>query len=207
MSGDSPTLPRLLIVAGSLVGGGYQRQLYYLVRELSQLGCDVEVAVWRYRKDDVYVAPIRELGITVSDVNSRFGMPGRIVRLIATARRFRPTLIQSFCFISNFPVWLAAKLVGVHAIGGIRSDFQRELANVDRVRGFLSARFPRVLIANSLNANRQFDQSRFGAGGGICHYVGNAIDLELFSGSASQAEMPLRFLAVGRLVASKIGAT
>ena len=104
MSGDSPTLPRLLIVAGSLVGGGYQRQLYYLVRELSQLGCDVEVAVWRYRKDDVYVAPIRELGITVSDVNSRFGMPGRIVRLIATARRFRPTLIQSFCFISNFPV-------------------------------------------------------------------------------------------------------
>jgi glycosyltransferase involved in cell wall biosynthesis len=85
---------RVLHCIGSLGGGGAERQLSYLSRELSGMGIDVHVA---YLRGGHNLKGLRESGATLHELQGRNNYdPGLLWSLIRLVRRVKPDLIQTW---------------------------------------------------------------------------------------------------------------
>src|SRR5262245_25362413 len=149
----------ILYLIGELHQGGYQHQLYYLLKSMDRGHYHPEVVVWNFCEADTYVHQIRGLGVPLHS------FPGGLSRLMKLrafrriVRQLKPEVVHSYSFYTNFAAWWATRGLNTIPIGSIRQDFISERRMTGMILGRLSARLPIIQIANSLAAQKAVEQS------------------------------------------------
>jgi glycosyltransferase involved in cell wall biosynthesis len=171
---------RLLFLIGQLGLGGSERQLFCLLERIDKSRFEIAVFVWNFRQDDPYVARIKALGVPL------FGSPSRVSRLSKMqmfrqfVRQWRPNVIHSYSFHTNFAASWATVGTKAIAFGSVRSDFARAKKNCGLMLGILSAVWPRSQIFNSVAAADDVRRSRSFFVPGKVFVVCNGLDLERY---------------------------
>jgi glycosyltransferase involved in cell wall biosynthesis len=116
---------RIAFIAGTLGPGGAEKQLFYMVRTLRNLG--VHIRVYSRFVCPPYDSLIQSLGVEVIPIRSYRGRAHDLLLLIKEMRRFMPHLVQSAHFFCNPYAFVAAKACRSIDIGAIRSDGRRDV--------------------------------------------------------------------------------
>lgn len=193
----SPNQPKICFVAGTLARGGAERQLYYMIRALTEL--EVRCSVLCLTMDEVYEQEIHDLGVSVTWIGRSHLRLARVLKTILITRRLSPTIIQSAHAYTNLYTAIAGKLNKIPSIGAIRNDVNSEFAPYG-IFGKLSLKLPRYLIANSrqaINEVKELLPSR------ECFLLSNVVNCMEFTLQPHRAPDVLNVLAVGRLESQK----
>lgn len=190
---------KIAFIAGCLGQGGAERQLFYIVRTLTEVGASVRVLsltqgeYWEHR--------IRELGVPIIWVGQQQSRLTRVWRILRELRAERPDIIQSQHFFCNFYAAIAGRFLGIAEIGAIRSNVHYEMESNGRLMGKLLLRLPRLLAANSRPA---IELARYWAVATdrLC-YLPNAVDSERFQPRPREPNGVIHALAVGSLLKLK----
>ena len=204
-------LPRLaasassaeLYLAGELHKGGLERQLYYLIRSIDRKRYQPAIAVWNYRDSDLYVAPLRALGVPIYSLSGASSRPAKLRAFRRLVRELEPEVIHSTNFYMNFAASWGAVGTTAIAVGSVRNAFAWSKKNTGLVLGLLSARWPAHQIYNSRAAAEEVRRS---SGFFLPKYVAvvtNGLDLETFRRSAFPIDGPPQILGIGYLLPQK----
>lgn len=194
---------RLLYLVGQLGGGGLERQLYYLLRAMDRATYRPVVAVWSAHGDGVYAQRIGELGVPVCFLGREGDPLDRARSLRRQCVGFRTEVLHSYTFYTNVIARAVTLGTGVLAVGSLRTGYHRSRAKTGSVLGRLSARWPRVQIANSHAAADE----AFAAAGPFkprqIAVVPNALDLDVFARRPLRQDDKLALLGIGSLTFTK----
>jgi glycosyltransferase involved in cell wall biosynthesis len=115
-------------------------------------------------------------------------------------RQFRPDIVHSYSFHTNFAAFWATRFTGAVAMGSVRSDFTTDIKDCGLLLGLLSARWPRHQIFNNLSAAENvrsfFVPSRL-------FFVRNGVDLQRFRLAPVPHDTPIRIAGIGSLLPLK----
>lgn len=190
---------KVSLLAGTLGQGGAERQLFYIVRALRQLG--VQVRVLSLTSSEFWAARIGQLQVPVTWVGRSGSRWGRLASIVAELRQNPAHLVQSQHFFANAYALLAARILRLREIGAIRSTVANEIRGTGRLAGNVCLRLPRLIAANSRAA---IDSAiAMGVPASRFFLLPNVVDTEQFSPAARPEGGPLRLLAVGRLIPLK----
>ncbi len=146
----------ILYVIGQLGIGGSERQLTMTVKFMKACGIQVDVAVWSYHPQDLYVERLNSLGVLVHPLGKR---PIRKVEALRSlVRRLRPDLVHCFSFFLNATVHTACLGLPCVVMGSSRAELAREIVLLGKKRAILNATFPRAHVFNSRAALEQAQQ-------------------------------------------------
>ncbi|HYG35081.1 MAG TPA: glycosyltransferase [Clostridia bacterium] len=191
---------RICFLAGTLGKGGAERQLFYLLRSLRDVGSSTTVL--NLTRNESWEEPIRRLGVEVVWVGQSGSRLARLFRIIRETGKRKPHILQSQHFYTNIYVALAAYAGNVLDIGASRNAICQEIAANGFPFGRLCVTLPRVLIANS-RASVEIATSKRGAAKGV-YYLANVVDTEEFRPVSKVLSKPkVSILGVGRLVQQK----
>jgi glycosyltransferase involved in cell wall biosynthesis len=121
-----------------------------------------------------------------------------LVRLRRAVLAFRPEVIHSYSFYTNFAAWFAAVGRPVIAIGSLRNDYWADRRADGLLKGMLGSRFPGYLIANSENAQRQASAHCSTTAPRVVEFVPNGIDLERYPTAPLPRCARFEIVGVGR---------
>jgi len=188
---------KICFIAGCLGQGGAERQLYYILRSLRDLG--VEPKLLSLTNGEYWEEKIRQLGVPVVWVGRRQSRLARLASVVAGARKYRPDIIQSQHFFANLYAVGAARILRTRGIGAIRSDAVSEVQTNGRLLGRLSINAPQLLVANSRRGINNAIDLRTPAS--RLTYLPNVVDTDAFRSSPdSQKDHDcVRLLLVGNL--------
>ncbi len=187
---------RVALVAGELSQGGAEKQLVYITHALHKAGVCVKII--SLTQGDYYEERLAALGLPPVWIGMHSNPLARIVSLVRAVRNFRPHILQSAHYFTNFHTAIAARLLGKPgtpaplSIGCIRSDphrfrsgyggkFVNTFARNTTQRVFWSQsllHLPSALIANSSTAREHAIQ--IGISPQKVYVLSNVIDLEDF---------------------------
>jgi glycosyltransferase involved in cell wall biosynthesis len=193
---------RICFVAGTLGQGGAERQLYYIVSALAEMGTDVRVL--SLTRGEFWERNIRDRGVRVEWVGEPRSRLGRIGAIVRAARAQKADIIQSQHFYTNLYAVGAARVLRSTEVGAIRCNARWEVSDLGSVLGPLSLRTPRTIVANSRAAIRS--ATEMGVPAARLRYLPNVVDTSMFEPVCrvdSGAENPVRIIAVGRRVPQK----
>lgn len=190
---------RICFVAGTLEHGGAERQLFYMLRALSQCGAATRVLC--LDQGQFWEPAILSLGVPVTWVGQSKSRMRRLARIIRQLRSDPPDLVQSQHFFANAYVGLSARLLRVLGIGAMRNEGPADIMKNGRVGGWLHLNLPRVIAANSQGAI-QYGIAR-GLSADRFHFLPNVVDTWHFKPGSRTGERPLTLLSVGRIVTEK----
>ncbi len=190
---------RICFLAGTLEHGGAERQLYYMLRALCQVGITPRVLC--LDKGQFWEAPIQSLGVFVTWVGQRQSRLLRLARVLRELQKEPPDLFQSQHFFANAYAGLAECLMGVRAIGAMRNEGAAELRENGPIGGWLNLHLPRILAANSRLAIKQAIAR--GVPAEHLYFLPNVVDTVRFKPAGHSAQRPVTFLAVGRVTKQK----
>jgi len=143
---------RILHCVPSLGGGGAERQLTYLVKELVQIGCDVHVA---YVHDGPNMDRLRATGATLHRLPALSNYdPQILVRLVTTIRKVNPDIVQ--CWLAQMEV-LAGLASVLTRTPWVFSERSCEEAYPASIRALLRLRMGSIataIVANSEGGER-----------------------------------------------------
>jgi glycosyltransferase involved in cell wall biosynthesis len=193
----------VLYVIGQLHSGGSERQLYYLLRCMCQLGYRPEVVVWNYRERDVYVPLIRSLGVPIHPFHPESRAVTKMNSLSSLIRRTQPQIVQSFSFYLNVVVAACTRRTTSVAIGGMRSALALDKKVNGSVLGLLSARWPPNQVYNSKAAAAYASRSHDTFVPKKIFVVSNGIDLDEFRPEPLPRTQTPRMIAIGSLIPIK----
>ncbi len=190
---------RICFIAGTLAKGGAEQQLYYMVRAIQAAGglphilCLTQGEFWERQ--------ISLLGVPVEFVGHRTNRLARLAAITARLQALKSDLIQSAHFYTNIYAAVAGRILGIPAVGAIRSDLVHEISANGRLLGQASFRFPSKLIANSTAAATTAREMNRAVRIAVLH---NCVDTDRFHPLIPVAapEPPL-LLCVGRLIPVK----
>jgi glycosyltransferase involved in cell wall biosynthesis len=195
---------RILYLIGQLSAGGAERQLLYLLQTMARERCRPAVAVWNYRKEDVFVSQIERLGVPVYSLGTQSGPVRQLQVLRRLIRHLRPEVIHSYSFFTNLAAHLGAIGTGAISIGSVRGDYLEDVRSAGRLRGYLNASCPRFQIYNSVAALDAARASLRIKQPGVAVVIRNGLDLQRFRyDSQLPAHTPPTVLGVGSLLPSK----
>lgn len=190
----------LVYLVGQLGVGGYERQLYYLLRAMDRERYRPIVAVWNFKEDDRYVRPIQELGVPVVALPEAAGPAAKLRAFSRLVEDLKPEVVHSHSFYTNFAVYWGTRSSRAIAVGSLHSDFKLDKKAAGLWRGLLCARWPRFQISNNCIAAEAargfFSPSRLSV-------VRNGIDLERFASSPLRTNGRAHILGVGSLLPVK----
>ena len=192
---------RVGFIVGSLVQGGAEKQLVYLVKALAQAG--VQVRLFTLTRGEYYDAILRNAGFDMVWIGQRGSPLLRIGALASAVRHYRPHFLQSSCYFVNLYTALVSWLSGAVSIGSIRNDAYLEMAYSGRW-GKLLLKTPRALLVNSHQAAR--NTVALGAASEKVHVLLNGIDLQGFDKSLHETDTGsglVEAMMVCRLVSEK----
>jgi glycosyltransferase involved in cell wall biosynthesis len=191
---------RILYVVGQLGLGGSERQLCCLLERIDRSRFQTAVFVWDFRQDDPYVARIKALGVPLDGFPSKVSRANKMKIFRQFVRQFRPDIVHSYSFHTNFAAFWATLFTDAVAVGSVRSDFTTDIKDCGLLLGLLSARWPRHQIFNNLSAGKNvrsfFVPSRL-------FFVRNGVDLHRFRLTPVPHDGPLRIAGVGSLLPLK----
>jgi glycosyltransferase involved in cell wall biosynthesis len=194
--------PRLLYLVGQLGVGGYERQLYYLLRALDRERYHPAVAVWGSTDMSTYASQIRALGIPVYTFRAELSPQRKLLGFRRLINELAPELLHSYSFFTNFAAWWAAAGRTTIPVGSIRNNFVSEIREAGTILGRLSARWPSIQICNSQAAKQAVENTAGPFKPSRVHLIPNALNIDEFTDIAPLPLHPM-LLAVGRLHVQK----
>lgn len=144
------------IIAGQLVVGGAERQLYLWLSHLDRDKFKPVVLTLHPGHDDYWEKPIEALGIPLLRVPQKSNRLQRLLEIVKQLRPFKPELIHGWHFFASAYAGLAARILGVPCVGGIRSSYAADQRNLET---FLVQRFCDAVVANSSSAAQAYRSS------------------------------------------------
>jgi glycosyltransferase involved in cell wall biosynthesis len=175
---------RIVFIIRKLMGGGAERQLILVSRELVRLGHDVTIAVWS--PGGPHEIELNGTGVHYLFIErgGRGNILGFFGRMIAAVRQLRPDVVHGYLDPANFIVAvLRPFLPGCRIVWGVRgSDFVlpqddyggRLLTYLNRVM----SHFAHIIICNSHDGAAHF--AKCGYPSNRIHAISNGIDVERF---------------------------
>jgi glycosyltransferase involved in cell wall biosynthesis len=195
--------PVILYVIGQLKAGGFERQLYYILRTIDRGRYRPEIVVWRFRDDDTYVSHVRKLGIRLHSFPLNLSGIAKTLALRRLVFRLKPQIIHSYSFYTNFAAWWAAWGTRTIAIGSSRSQLTYEKKSCGLILGNLSARWPRDQIYNSFSAANTAPPSCTPFVPKHVVVVRNSVDLDAFRMAPFPCGSAVRIIGLGSLLPVK----
>ena len=188
----------LCFIAGTLGQGGAERQLFYALKTLRQLGA--RVTLLSLTHGEFWEDRIQACDIPVKWVGQRKSRLARILKIISELQADPPDLIQSQHFYTNLYAVAAARISGRREIGALRSDaFSEALPHA--LTGTLSLRAPRKIVANSRMAIS--NAISLGVPAERLYFLPTVVDSEMFRPAPKISNGIIKLLVVGRLSVEK----
>src|SRR5262245_6169930 len=170
---------RLLYLVGQLGPGGSERQLWNLLKALDRERYQPGVAVWNYREDETYVAPIKQLGVPIFTLAPRSLAAKKMLELRTLVKCLRPEIAHSYSFYTNYAAHWATRKTPAIALGSVRGDWSEARKSSGPVLGNLSARWPGKQICNSFAAAKAMRETENSKDADV-YVVRNGLDLQRF---------------------------
>ena len=123
---EAPGRPKLVATILSLGGGGAERVLARLLRELRP---SFEISLVVFEKDDVYAKEVEDAGIPIELVSKETPKPLFLARLRKAIRSKRPDVVLSFLSYTNVATSLALAGTGLPLVLAERNHYRAELAS------------------------------------------------------------------------------
>jgi glycosyltransferase involved in cell wall biosynthesis len=190
---------KISFVAGTLGQGGAERQLFYILKSLSDAGAKISLLC--LTNGEFWEEKIKALGIPVIWVGQQKNRLARLARIIEVVRKDRPDILQSQHFYTNLYVTAAARILRLRDVGAMRNDGISEVRANGKALGLMSLRAPRVIAANSRAAIHYAIKNRVPAA--RVKMLPNVVDCERFCTESNQEKDFVRLIFVGRLVEQK----
>jgi len=192
---------RLLFVVDQLENGGLERQLSYLISELSKLeSIQVSCFVWNHYETAYYYEFFKEhLADNLWGESPDTSFKTKLLSLRRLIKKEKPKHVISFSNFTNFQVFLASSLTKSKPIGAIRSSAEYMLAEMGPKKA-LSLLFPQCFIVNSNKAIQGLKRTWW-LKHKTYHYFPNYIDRRLFQRSSATIEFDS--ISVGSLLPEK----
>lgn len=111
------------ILAGQLVVGGAERQLYLWLSHLDRDKFKPVVLTLHPQHDDYWEKPIEELGIPLFRVPQKPSRWMRLIDIIKILKPLQPDLIQGWHLFSSPYAGIAAKVLNCSSLGGFRDSY------------------------------------------------------------------------------------
>ncbi len=192
---------KICFLAGTLGQGGAERQLMYILHALKAKEFNIKVLC--LTKGEYWENEIKQLNIPLVWVGKRQNRLARIFSIIKEVKRFKPDIIQSSHFYTNFYAAIAAKLTGKKSVGAVRSNLNNELYSNGKIAGKLNLITPDILAINSQNAIKAALE-RLHIKDEKIFFLSNRIDIKKFSPIQDhKGNEAVTILSIGRLVPLK----
>ncbi len=189
----------LLYIVGQLTCGGLERQLYYLLSGLAARRHRTAMVVWNSSSRDVYLPKIRKLGVPVETLPPGLRRTEKLKVVRTLVREFRPQVVHSYSFYTNFAAWWASLGARSLPVGSIRSELAYAQGKDGRLLGALNSYLPRFQITNNRAVERQIRRSRSVLVPRRVALVQNALDVSQFIDLPSVDGDPLHLVGIGAL--------
>jgi glycosyltransferase involved in cell wall biosynthesis len=193
----------LLYLVGQLHPGGLERQLYYLLQAMDRERYQPLVVVWNVSGNNVYAPQIRALGVALHSFSPELSAAAKLREFRRLVREFKPEVVHSYSFYTNFAAHWATRGTQVIALGSIRSDFTYDLKAAGPWLGRLSSCWPRDQICNNFSAAENVRRSRSLFVPRQLYVVRNGLDLQRFRSVPLPTTGRSSILAVGSLLPVK----
>lgn len=192
---------KVCFLAGCLTQGGAERQLYYILRSLRQVGAAPRLLC--LTRGDYWEEPIRQLGVPVTWVGRSASRFRRLAEIVAVLRKHKPHVVQAQHSFANLYAVGAARILGSREIGAIRDNAIDGVRTIGPILGRLSLRAPRLLAVNSRQAMQ--NAVDLGVPASRLMYLPNVVDTRTFEPFSRQGTTNgfVRLLSVGRLDSGK----
>ena len=186
---------KICFLAGTLGQGGAERQLYYTLIALKDLGADLTVL--SFTSGEFWQNPIEELGIPVIWLGKKKSKIKRLVQIIDQLRHISPSIVHSQHFYTNLYLTAAARWLSLKEIGTVRSDGLHDVSETGRILGILSIIIPRTITVNSHNAIKNI--KNMGHPTSRLYYIPNVVNTKKFVSKERPRLQEIHLLMVGRL--------
>ena len=184
---------KIVFIAGTLGSGGAERQLFYLLQNLKQIG--YQPFLISLTKGEYWEQPILDLGVKIYYCGKDKSRAKRFWTIFKICRKEQPQLIYSFHFYTNLYAGLCGLLIGITSVGSVRNDGISE----KKANGFLSwlhYAVPNTIIANSEHGKQNCFKIFYKK---PVYVLPNAIDLSSFPFNPKVIDnFPKKFIYVGR---------
>jgi len=169
---------KIVFITGQLGLGGAEKQLYLLVRGLTEHGIDVAVITLNPGKGDYWEAPIRGLGIHLYETSSSLSRLQRIWLIRRILRGEKPDIIHSWTIYVNVYAVISGYLAGVPlSFGSERASYQYSLQDIGSLNYRLSLMGISGMVTNSSMAAEYIREMRPGLD---VRVVANGIEIPSF---------------------------
>jgi glycosyltransferase involved in cell wall biosynthesis len=172
---------RVAFLAGTLGQGGAEKQLYYMVRALREVG--VTVYVYCLTSGEFYEKKLIEIGCSPIFLGKSSSPPRRLLTILLQTIKDQPHILQSAHFFGNLYITLVGIIRKALIIGAIRNDTIVELKE-NKFWGHALLKSPTFMISNSSAAK----QNAVGIRNKPIAVLPNVIDLVEFTQSISQSQ-------------------
>jgi glycosyltransferase involved in cell wall biosynthesis len=146
----------IAIIAGQLVLGGAERQLYLWLSNLDRNRFRPVVVTLHPGCDDYWEKPIEALGVDILRIRRRRSKVLRLAEINNVLGRYRPALIHGWHLFTSPYAGVAARFIGARAsLGSVRGSFQTYLNS--GLRAPLTDLLTDGLVVNSARVARQIE--------------------------------------------------
>lgn len=114
---------KVAIIAGQLVVGGAERQLYLWLANLDRTKFNPFVITLNPGHDDYWEKPIEDLGVPLFRVHQKPSRLLRLIDIIKILRPLQPDIIQGWHLFSSPYAGIAAKAMNCCSLGGFRDSY------------------------------------------------------------------------------------
>lgn len=145
----------IAIIAGQLVIGGAEQQLYYWLANLDRTRYFPIVITLHPNYNDYWEQPIEALGIPLRRIPQSSNRLWRLWQIIKILKPHRPAVIHGWHLFASVYAGLAGKLLRTRSIGGVRNTFQTFESH--SLEAKLTLWTVDGLVANSISTARFLD--------------------------------------------------
>jgi glycosyltransferase involved in cell wall biosynthesis len=185
---------RVCFIAGQLSLGGAERQLFYMVKALTD--SHIQCCVLSMTQNDFYEEKLRQIGVPVIWVGSSSLRPIRLLKIYKYIRSWAPHVVQSMTSATNLYAVFSAKVTDTIDIGAIRSNGLAEFSRMGFL-GAMSLKLPKVIIANSRQSITTVKVHHKRTNNII--FLSNVVDCDYFAPKPNVKESTFTVLSVANL--------
>jgi glycosyltransferase involved in cell wall biosynthesis len=163
---------KIAIIAGQLVVGGAERQLYLWLKNLDRNRFQPVVLTLHPGHNDHWEKPIQDLNIPLVPIPQQTNRLSRLLKIVQVLRTHQPALIHGWHLFASVYAGISAKLLGVKSLGSIRNAVTSYREH--RLESFLTFSTIDGMVVNTLSTSN-FIRDKLSRKGIALFTVQNAI--------------------------------
>jgi len=181
---------KIAIIAGQLVVGGAERQLYLWLSNLDRERFQPVVLTLHPGHNDYWEGPVRALGIPLITIPHRRNRVSRVLDITRVLLSHKPRLIHGWHLFASPYAGLTAKLLGAKSLGGVRGN-SRTFSD-HSLESRLTLWLVDAILVNSSSVAGQLQRMRWRNKQTI-YMVQNAVEDEVSDRLVMRASLSQRF--------------